>query len=172
MSKSIPVFFKTAYLIYSFKIENSSIEKEFTKKNILMLHFFWVYIFHNLSKIVKLTDKIWPKFWGASQNKWEKAEKHRCVVLWPRLAKFWQLCFKAKRLKLCMQPLLMRALVLDHVRPASEASEAISWNVLFGVSKHHGKKHCERSELRLHFEMTKGNQKCQKMVNLASFWKT
>ena len=30
--------------------------------------------------------------------------------------------------------------------------------------------HCERSELRLHFEWTKGNQKGQKMSILASFW--
>ena len=29
--------------------------------------------------------------------------------------------------------------------------------------------HCERSELRLHFEWTKVNQKCQKWLNLASF---
>ena len=31
--------------------------------------------------------------------------------------------------------------------------------------------HCERSELRLHFEWTKVNQKCQKLSILASFWK-
>ncbi len=31
--------------------------------------------------------------------------------------------------------------------------------------------HCERSELRLHFEWTKVYWKCPKMVNLASFWK-
>ena len=31
--------------------------------------------------------------------------------------------------------------------------------------------HCERSELRLHFEWTEVNQKCQKWSNLASFWK-
>ena len=36
------------------------------------------------------------------------------------------LIFKARRLKLCMQPRLMRALVLGHVRPASKASEAVS----------------------------------------------
>ena len=32
--------------------------------------------------------------------------------------------------------------------------------------------HCERSELRLHFEWTKVNQKCQKCSILASFWKS
>ena len=32
--------------------------------------------------------------------------------------------------------------------------------------------HCERSELRLHFEWTKVHYKCQKIVNLSSFWKT
>ena len=32
--------------------------------------------------------------------------------------------------------------------------------------------HCERSELRLHFEWTKVNYKCQKWSNLESFWKT
>ena len=31
-----------------------------------------------------------------------------------------------RRLKLCMQPRLMRALVLGHMRPASMASEAVS----------------------------------------------
>ena len=31
--------------------------------------------------------------------------------------------------------------------------------------------HCERSELRLHFEWTKVNEKCQKWSILASFWK-
>ena len=31
--------------------------------------------------------------------------------------------------------------------------------------------HCERSELRLHFEWTKVNQKFQKMFSLAIFWK-
>ena len=31
--------------------------------------------------------------------------------------------------------------------------------------------HCERSELRLHFEWTKVNLKCQKLSILASFWK-
>ena len=31
--------------------------------------------------------------------------------------------------------------------------------------------HCERSELRLHFEWTKINWKCQKWSILASFWK-
>ena len=31
--------------------------------------------------------------------------------------------------------------------------------------------HCERSELRLHFEWTKVNQKCQKWSILASFWR-
>ena len=31
--------------------------------------------------------------------------------------------------------------------------------------------HCERSELRLHFEWTKVNWKCQKWSILASFWK-
>ena len=31
--------------------------------------------------------------------------------------------------------------------------------------------HCERSELRLHFEWTKVIQKCQKWSILASFWK-
>ena len=31
--------------------------------------------------------------------------------------------------------------------------------------------HCERSELRLHFEWTKVNKKCQKLSILASFWK-
>jgi len=36
------------------------------------------------------------------------------------------LSFNAKRLKLCMQPRLMRALFLSHVRPASMASEAVS----------------------------------------------
>ena len=32
-------------------------------------------------------------------------------------------------------------------------------------------RHCERSELRLHFEWTKVNQICQKWSILASFWK-
>ena len=32
--------------------------------------------------------------------------------------------------------------------------------------------HCERSELRLQFELTKAYQKCPKWSNLASFWKT
>ena len=32
--------------------------------------------------------------------------------------------------------------------------------------------HCERSELRLHFEWTKVNQKCQKWSILANFWKS
>ena len=36
------------------------------------------------------------------------------------------LSFKARRLKLCMQPRLMNALVLGNVRPASTASEAVS----------------------------------------------
>ena len=31
--------------------------------------------------------------------------------------------------------------------------------------------HCERSELRLHFEWTKVNQKCQKMVHFGEFLK-
>ena len=31
--------------------------------------------------------------------------------------------------------------------------------------------HCERSELRLHFEWTKVNQKCQKGSIWAIFWK-
>ena len=31
--------------------------------------------------------------------------------------------------------------------------------------------HCERSELRLHFEWTKVNWKCQKWSILESFWK-
>ena len=31
--------------------------------------------------------------------------------------------------------------------------------------------HCERSELRLPFEWTKVNQKCQKLFSLAIFWK-
>ena len=31
--------------------------------------------------------------------------------------------------------------------------------------------HCERSELRLHFEWTKVNSKCQKWSILANFWK-
>ena len=31
--------------------------------------------------------------------------------------------------------------------------------------------HGERSELRLHFEWTKVNKKCQKWSNLASYWK-
>ena len=31
--------------------------------------------------------------------------------------------------------------------------------------------HCERSELRLHFEWTKVHTKCQKWSILASFWK-
>ena len=31
--------------------------------------------------------------------------------------------------------------------------------------------HCERSELRLHFEWTKVNSKCQKWSILPSFWK-
>ena len=30
--------------------------------------------------------------------------------------------------------------------------------------------HCERSELRLHFEWTKANQKCQRQIILAIFW--
>ena len=33
--------------------------------------------------------------------------------------------FKARRLKFCMQPRPMRALVLGHVRAASTASEAV-----------------------------------------------
>ena len=32
--------------------------------------------------------------------------------------------------------------------------------------------HCEQSELRLHFEWTKVNLKCQKLSILASFWKS
>ena len=32
--------------------------------------------------------------------------------------------------------------------------------------------HCERSELCLHFEWTKVNQKCQKLSILKSFWKS
>ena len=47
------------------------------------------------------------------------------------------LSFKARRSKLCMQPPFMRALVLGRSRPASAASEAVSWYVLFGVSKNH-----------------------------------
>ena len=31
--------------------------------------------------------------------------------------------------------------------------------------------HCDQSELRLHFEWTKVDQKCQKWSILASFWK-
>ena len=34
--------------------------------------------------------------------------------------------FKIRRLKFCMQPQLMTALVFGHVRPASTASEAVS----------------------------------------------
>ena len=30
--------------------------------------------------------------------------------------------------------------------------------------------HCERSELRLHFEWTKVHKKCQKMVNFGDFF--
>ena len=44
------------------------------------------------------------------------------------------LSFKARRLKLCMQPQLMTALVLGHVRPASTASEAVSWYALLVAS--------------------------------------
>ena len=50
------------------------------------------------------------------------------------------LSFKARRSKLCMQPPFMRALVLGRSRPASAASEAVSWYVLFGVSKNHRRK--------------------------------
>ena len=33
-------------------------------------------------------------------------------------------------------------------------------------------KHCERSQLRLHFEWIKVNQKCQKLVDFDEFFKT
>ena len=39
------------------------------------------------------------------------------------------------------------------------------------VWKNPKKSHCERSELCLHFEWTKVNQKCQKWSILTSFWK-
>ena len=58
------------------------------------------------------------------------------------------LSFKARRSKLCMQPPFMRALVLGRSRPASAASEAVSWYVLFGVSKNHRRKHFLRSWLK------------------------
>ena len=48
--------------------------------------------------------------------------------------------FKARRLKLCMQPLIIVGRVMGDMRPASEASEAIEaevslkvWNVLHGI---------------------------------------
>ena len=43
---------------------------------------------------------------------------------------------------------VMRALVLGRSRPASAASEAVSWYVLFGVSKNHRRKHFLRSWLK------------------------
>ena len=58
------------------------------------------------------------------------------------------LSFRARRSKLCMQPLLMRALVLGRSRPASAASEAVSWYVLFGVSKNRRRKQFSRSWLK------------------------
>ena len=45
----------------------------------------------------------------------------------------YRLSFTTGRLKLCMQILHIRALVLSHINPASAASEAVSWFVLFGV---------------------------------------
>ena len=44
----------------------------------------------------------------------------------------------------------------------------------FTVFENHRKsltQHCQRSELRLHFEWTKGNSKCKKWSILASFSK-
>ena len=55
------------------------------------------------------------------------------------------LSFEARRLKLCMWPLHIWALVLGHMRPASTASEAVTSHVLFGVSKKHRRKHFSRS---------------------------
>ena len=54
------------------------------------------------------------------------------------------LSFKAGTSKLCMQPLLTRALVLGRSRPASAASEAVSWFALFPVSKNHRRRHFSR----------------------------
>ena len=45
---------------------------------------------------------------------------------------------------------------------------------LYTVFENHRKsliQHCERSELRLHFEWTKIDLKCQNWIILASFWK-
>ena len=73
----------------------------------------------------KLSNSIFPKS--------QKAVCHLVCSLFTASVS----TFKAARLKLCMQPESTRGLVLGHVRSASEASEAVSWYVLFGVSKNH-----------------------------------
>ena len=53
-------------------------------------------------------------------------------------------------------------------------SKKVPTFIIYTVFENHRKsliQHCERSELRLHFEWTKVNWKCQKWSILASFWK-
>ena len=59
-----------------------------------------------------------------------------------------------------------------HAETDQAAGEQASEKIPVTVFENHRKsliQHCERSELRLHFERTKVNQKCQKWSILVSF---
>ena len=104
----------------------------------------WVYKSHAISFILPLILysslntidleavrrlKLWTcglHPWVRWHRPYEAALKLICAIS--------SLSFKARRLKVSMQPRLMNALVLGHVRPASTASEAVSWYVLLVAS--------------------------------------
>ena len=61
--------------------------------------------------------------------------------------------------------ILLNKILIKAARPASAKNTVLENNRKSLIQ------HCERSELRLHFELTKLNWKSQKWSILASFWK-
>ena len=55
--------------------------------------------------------------------------------------------------------------------PAARNTFFLNWSTVFENHRKSLIQHCERSELRLHFEWTKVNWKCQKWSILATLWK-
>ena len=62
-------------------------------------------------------------------------------------------------------------LELNYCLPAKKEKDILTFVTVFENLPKSRIQHCERSELRLHFEWTKVNWNCLKQSVLASFWK-